>query len=86
MNYAVKTERAKTEKYVDSASKGMKDCILTSYQNVLNSKDCDKVVFMGVLRGSNLIYKWAEKNKYDGRPCLGLPGYFGHKIDDKNTR
>lgn len=65
MNYAVKTERAKTEKYVDSASKGMKDCTLTSYQNVLNSKDCDKVVFMGVLRGSNLIYKWAEKNKKD---------------------
>ena len=30
--------------------------------------------------------KWAEKNKYDGRPCLGLPGYYGHKIDDKNTR
>ena len=30
--------------------------------------------------------EWAEKNKYDGRPCLGLPGYYGHKIDDKNTR
>jgi len=65
MNYAVRTERANTEKYVESASKGMKDCELTSYKDVLDSKDCSKVVFMGVLRGTHLVYKWAEKSKKD---------------------
>ena len=65
MNYAVRTERANTEKYVESAGKGMKDCKLTAHQHVLDSSDCDKVVFMGVLRGTHLVYKWAEKNKKD---------------------
>ena len=65
MNYVVRTERANTEKYVESASKGIKDCKLTSYKDVLGSSDCNKVVFMGVLRGTNLVYKWAEKNKKD---------------------
>jgi hypothetical protein len=25
----------------------------------------------------------AEKNIYDGRPCLGLPGYYGQRIENK---
>ena len=59
MNYAVRTERTKTEKYVESAARGMLNCKLTSHQEVLNSKDCNKVVFMGVLRGTHLIYNLA---------------------------
>ena len=27
--------------------------------------------------------KLAEENKYDGRPCLGLPGYYRKKMQDK---
>ena len=30
MNYAVRTERAKTEKYVESAARGMPNCKLTN--------------------------------------------------------
>ena len=48
MNYAVRTERAKTEKYVESAARGMPNCKLTNYETVLSTTDFDKVVFMGV--------------------------------------
>ena len=50
MNYAVRTERANTEKYVESASKGMKGCKLTSYKDVLGSSDCGKAVSYTHLR------------------------------------
>ena len=49
MNYAVRTERANTEKYVESAARGMPNCTLTNYETVLGDTNFDKVVFMGVL-------------------------------------
>ena len=65
MNYAVRTERANTEKYVESASRGMANCKLTNYETVLSTTDFDKVVFMGVLRGTHLVYKHCQDNKKD---------------------
>jgi len=64
MYYGVRTSRSATEKYVEAAARGM-NANVVSYKNVLNSNDCKKVVFMGVLRGTHLVYKWAEKNKKD---------------------
>ena len=62
MYYAVKTERVNTQKYIDSMNRGMRGKIV-SYQELLNSTDCEKVTFMGVLRGTNLVYNWANKIK-----------------------
>ena len=53
------------EKYVESAARGMPNCKLTNYETVLSTTDFDKVVFMGVLRGTHLVYKHAQKNKKD---------------------
>ena len=64
MYYGVRTSRSATEKYVEAAARGM-NADIVSYKHVLNSNDCKKVVFMGVLRGTHLVYKWAEKNKKD---------------------
>ena len=64
MFYCVRTERANTEKYIESIARGAKAQIV-NYQNVIESNDCDKVAFMGVLRGSNIVYNWANKNKKD---------------------
>ena len=60
MHYAVKTERVNTQKYIDSMNRGMRGK-LVSYQDVLDSTDCEKVTFMGVLRGTNLVYNWAKQ-------------------------
>ncbi len=65
MNFAVRTERAKTEKYVESAARGMPDCKLTNYETVVGTTDFDKVVFMGVLRGTHLVYKHAQEHNKD---------------------
>ena len=64
MFYCVRTERANTEKYIESIARGAKAQIV-NYQQVLDSKDCDKVAFMGVLRGTNIVYHWANENKKD---------------------
>ena len=64
MNYGIKTSRPVTEKYVQAAARGM-DAKIVSHDKVMASTDCDKVVFMGVLRGTHLVYRWAEKNKID---------------------
>lgn len=64
MNYVVKTERANTEKYIDSMGRGMK-AQTVSYKDLLATKNCKKVSFMGVLRGANLVYNWAKENSID---------------------
>ena len=40
MFYCVRTERANTEKYIESIARGAKAQIV-NYQQVLDSKDCD---------------------------------------------
>lgn len=64
MFYCVTTGRQRTEKYIESFARGA-NAKITDYRSVLNSEDCDKVGLMGVLRGTDLVYKWAEKNKKD---------------------
>ena len=64
MNYGIKTNRPVTEKYVQAAARGM-DAKIVSHNEVMASTDCDKVVFMGVLRGTHLVYRWAEAKGID---------------------
>jgi len=74
MHYGVRTNRPITEKYVEAAAKGM-DANVVAHTDILQSENCDKVVFMGVLRGTHLVYKWAQENKknfyYIDRPYWG---------------
>ena len=65
MIYCVKTERANTEKYVESISRGLSNSKLVSHKEVTNSTDAEKVAFMGFLRGGNLVYRWAELRGVD---------------------
>ena len=64
MFYCVRTERDNTEKYIDAIARGSKGKIV-NYQQVLDSNNCTKVAFMGVLRGTNIVYNWAKQNKKD---------------------
>ncbi len=64
MFYCVRTERANTEKYIESIARGSSGKIV-NYQEVIQSKDCKKVAFMGVLRGTNIVYNWAKSNNKD---------------------
>jgi len=64
MNYGIKTSRPITEKYVEAAAKGM-NAKIVSHDKALASTDCNKVVFMGVLRGTHLVYRWAEAKGID---------------------
>ena len=63
MFYCVRTERANTEKYIESIARGSNGKIV-NYQQAM-ATDCDKVAFMGVLRGTNVVYNWAKENKKD---------------------
>ena len=81
MNYAVRTERANTEKYVESAARGMPNCKLTNYETVVGTTDFDKVVFMGVLRGTHLVYKHCQSNKKD---LIFRPGTINRLRDHSN--
>ena len=64
MIYCVTTGRARTEKYIESFARGA-NAKITDYKSVIDSQDCDKVGFMGVLRGTNLVYQWAQQNNKD---------------------
>ena len=63
MFYCVRTERANTEKYIESIARGSSGKIV-NYQDAMKD-DCTKVAFMGVLRGTNIVYNWAKENKKD---------------------
>ena len=43
MIYCIKTERANTEKYVESISRGLPNSKLVSHKEVTNSTDAEKV-------------------------------------------
>ena len=76
MIYVSATNRKLTEKYVDHAVQGLPDAIKLQPLEIINKKDASKVVIFGVLRGTHLVYKWAQKNKIDfyyiDRPYLSL--------------
>ena len=65
MNYVSATQRKLTEKYVDWAVQGLPGSIKLSPYEIIKKKDCKKVVIFGVLRGTHLVYRWAEKHGID---------------------
>ena len=65
MIYISSTNRHLTEKYVDWAQQGLPNSKKLQPSEIINRKDCTKAVIFGVLRGTHLVYKWAEKNKID---------------------
>jgi hypothetical protein len=75
MIYISSTNREHTEKYVNFALKGLTGSVKLSPDDIIKTKDCEAVVFFGILRGTNLVYRWAVKNKinfyYIDRPYWG---------------
>lgn len=65
MIYVSSTNRQLTEKYVDWAVHGLPNSKKLQPQEIIKTKDCTKAVMFGVLRGTHLVYRWAEKNKID---------------------
>ena len=65
MIYISKTNRRVTEKYIDSAAKGLPGSKKLMPVEILKRTDCHKVILFGILRGTHLVYRWAEKNKID---------------------
>ena len=65
MIYVSSTNRQLTEKYVDWAVKGLPGSKKLSPKEIIEKKDCDRVVLFGILRGTHLVYRWAEQNKID---------------------
>jgi hypothetical protein len=75
MIYISKTGRTATEKYMQFVHKGLPNSVLLSYDQILPRTDNTEVWFFGILRGTNLLYEHAEKNKinffYMDRPYWG---------------
>ena len=65
MIYVSSTNRQLTEKYVDWASQGLPNSKKLQPLEIIAKTDCTKIVVFGVLRGTHLVYRWAEKNKID---------------------
>ena len=65
MIYVSATKRHLTEKYVDWAVKGLPGSKKLDPIEIIKQKDCSKAVLFGVLRGTHLVYKWAQKNNID---------------------
>lgn len=65
MIYVSSTNRQLTEKYVDWAVHGLPNSKKLQPQEIIKTKDCTKAIMFGVLRGTHLVYRWAEKNKID---------------------
>ena len=76
MIYVSSTNRTLTEKYVDWAVQGLPRAKKLAPTEIINKTDCTKAVMFGVLRGTHLVYKWAEKNHIDfyymDRPYWGI--------------
>jgi hypothetical protein len=65
MIYVSSTNRKLTEKYIDWAVAGLPNCKKLSPLEMITKKDCTKAVLLGLLRGTHLVYRWAEKNNID---------------------
>ncbi len=65
MIYVSNTNRKLTEKYVDWAVQGLPGAIKLQPVEIVKKNDCTKAVIFGVLRGTHLVYKWAQRNKID---------------------
>ena len=61
MIYVSSTNRKLTEKYIDWAVAGLPTSKKLNPLEMITKKDCTKAVLLGVLRGTHLVYRWAEK-------------------------
>jgi len=62
MIYLSKTDRSSTEKYINWAKKGLPGSKILPYNEIIQQRDAEKVVLLGILRGTNIVYNWALKN------------------------
>lgn len=62
MIYLSKTNRSVTEKYITFCHQGLPGSKILDWKEILKKNDVDGLVFLGILRGSNLLYRWAEEN------------------------
>ena len=65
MIYLSRTERQLTEKYIDYCSRSFPGSKILKWSEIIKKDDVDKLIFLGVLRGTNVLYKWAKENKKD---------------------
>ena len=65
MIYVSSTNRKLTEKYVDWAVQGLPNSKKLSPLEIIKKQDCTKAVLLGLLRGTHLVYRWAEKKNID---------------------
>lgn len=65
MFYLSNTKRQLTEKYIDFMQKGLPNSKRIDPIDITKTKDCTKTAFFGILRGTNVLYKWAQENKID---------------------
>ena len=76
MIYLSKTSRQVTEKYIQFAHKGLPGSQILPYEQVLAKTDATKVWLFGILRGTNLVYEYCQKNDIDfyymDRPYWGI--------------
>lgn len=61
MIYLSKTNRSVTEKYIKFCQQGLPNSKILEWHEILTKSDVDKLVFLGILRGTNVLYRWAEK-------------------------
>ena len=90
MIYLSRTDRTATEKYIDWCQQGLPGSRILPYDQVIQQRDAEKVVLFGILRGANMVYNWAQKNKIDfyfmDRPYWGESrGYPYHVRITKNN-
>jgi len=65
MIYLSTTSRQVTEKYIEFCKKGLPNSVISSWKEIIEKNDVEKLIFLGILRGSNVLYEWAQKNKID---------------------
>jgi len=62
MIYISKTDRPATERYMLAAQQGLPGSKILPWDQVIAQKDATKVVLFGILRGTNVVYNWAQQN------------------------
>lgn len=65
MIYLSKTNRKVTEKYIEFFQKGIMNSLIDSPEQIISNKDVDAVCFFGILRGTNLVWKFCKENNID---------------------
>lgn len=65
MIYLSRTNRSATEKYINFCQRGLPNSKILDWKEILTRSDVEKIILLGILRGTNVLYRWAEQNKKD---------------------